>query len=170
MAGAVPLSFWHLVAPHRVLLVSLCRCPTVFSCMITHSVVPTVMCLIPVNTAPTAATLISSVLRTASSLAVIIYVATMVPMASIILIWVLRPCSILQVHCLHHCFHLLFQLWIYIFTCCEIYQTEGGFKEHKLGIQNGESDLILLQLWNHRILIKGKSHVWRIFYSFRDRF
>ena len=66
-----------------------------------------------------------------------------------------------------------YQLCIYLFTFCEIYQTEEKFLEHKSGIQKDGSVPNLLQLWNQIIVLTGKSHRLLVFirpmvyYSFK---
>ena len=68
--------------------------------------------------ASTAASKLFPALHTAFSLAAIICVSTVVPTASVILVWVLRPCRILQLHFLHNCLHFLYlsgQLLLVIF-------------------------------------------------------
>ena len=57
-----------------------------------------------------------------------------------------------------------FHICICLSTCCEIYQTEQNFQEHKLGIQKDRSGPGLIHLWNQIMLKKWKSHRWLIFY------
>ena len=107
LSGAVFLASRHLVVPHHVILVSFFLGPVVFASMITHYMGTTLLSYIPVETASPTASPISFVLRTASSLAGIICVYTVVPTSYIILMCILRPCSILNLHCLYHCFNFL---------------------------------------------------------------
>ena len=105
LTSAVSFTSWHIIAPHRVLLVSVCRSPAVFYRMGTHSVFPTVMCKITVDLTTTSSKPITVVFCTASSSTALIWLVTVVSSSSIfltayiVLTCILRWCSILHLHC-----------------------------------------------------------------------
>ena len=116
----------HLIAPHRVLLVSICWYPAVFACMGTHSVCLTVTCKITVDSTTTSSAPITVVFCTASSSTEIILLVTVVSFssivltASVVLTFTLRLCKILHLHYLHHFLHFLQlcdQLFLGILCC-----------------------------------------------------
>ena len=72
LSGSSSLTSLHLVAPQCVLLVSAFQGPAVFAWIGTHSVCPTVICKITVDSTTTAIAPIHVVLCTASSLTAII--------------------------------------------------------------------------------------------------